>query len=406
MSKYPKTRSGDLPLLDNGLERTGSDGVATPRRWRWKFLLLLWAAFGSGAVVGLYFQPPGLRLLFGLTGLEPGGGTSTPIAVAIEQVRAQEEVAIVSEGDIVALGRIVPASNVIAVAPPYGSGDARVQTLNVSVGDNVSAGDVLAVLDNRTQLQNELDAATATLQVREATLQQTRESIRASEQEAIASLARAEATAAQAQAELDRRTELLEQGLSSRADFDLAEARAREAMRDVERNRATLSRYDASSGAAQADIAVAEANLEAARVQVAQATANLDRGVVRAPIDGTIIDINTQIGERPGAEGLLELGNTAEMTVEAEVYQSLIGRVMIGDPATVSADAIDGELSGSVQAIGLEIGRQSITSDDPAANTDARVVDVIIKLDEGSSQKARRFTNLEAIVRIDAGRTE
>ena len=59
-----------------------------------------------------------------------------------------------------------------------------------------------------------------------------------------------------------------------------------------------------------------------------------------------------------------------------------------------------------VSAIGLEIGRQSITSDDPAANTDARVVDVIVKLDAASSEKAKRLTNLETIVRIDAGRLE
>ena len=71
------------------------------------------------------------------------------------------------------------------------------------------------------------------------------------------------------------------------------------------------------------------------------------------------------------------------MTVEAEVYQTLIGRVAIGDPVTVSAEALAQDLTGVVTAIGLEIGRQSITSDDPAANTDARVVDVIVTLDAG-----------------------
>ncbi|MFT4742963.1 MAG: HlyD family secretion protein, partial [Yoonia sp.] len=69
-------------------------------------------------------------------------------------------------------------------------------------------------------------------------------------------------------------------------------------------------------------------------------------------------------------------------------------------------DALAQDLSGVVSAIGLEIGRQSITSDDPAANTDARVVDVIVVLDAESSARARAFTNLEAVVRIDAGRAE
>ncbi len=61
-------------------------------------------------------------------------------------------------------------------------------------------------------------------------------------------------------------------------------------------------------------------------------------------------------------------------------------------------------MSGRVTAIGLEIGRQSITSDDPAVNTDARVVDVIVTLNAESSILASRFTNLEVIARIDAGR--
>lgn len=399
-------RTPKLPLLDNGLDPVDSDERRLTRGLGWKLIPLLMFTFAAGGVVGLYFQPPGRKAFFGLTGLQPGGGTNTPIAVAIEQLKAQEEIAVVSEGDIVALGRILPASNVLAIAPPFGSSDARVQALNVSVGDTVAAGDVLAVLDNQTRFQNALDAAVANLQVREATLLQTREKTRASREEAQAGLARAEATAEQTQAELERLTPLFQHGIATRAEFDRAEARAKEAARDVDRSRATLSRYESSSGALQADIAVAEANVEAARVEVARARGDLEHSVVRAPIDGTVLDINTQVGERPGPEGLLELGNTMDMTVEAEVYQSLIGRVTIGDPATVSADAIDGELTGVVQAIGLEIGRQSITSHDPAANTDARVVDVIVQLDEASSEKARRFTNLQTIVRIDAGRVE
>lgn len=79
------------------------------------------------------------------------------------------------------------------------------------------------------------------------------------------------------------------------------------------------------------------------------------------------------------------------------------GQVAIGDAVTVTADAIDEPLQGVVTAIGLEIGRQSITSDDPAANTDARVVDVIVELDPPSSALAERFTNLQAVVRIDVG---
>lgn len=146
--------------------------------------------------------------------------------------------------------------------------------------------------------------------------------------------------------------------------------------------------------------------MEAARIDLARAQQDLERAFVRAPEQGTVLSINVRVGESPAGAGIIDLGDTSKMTVEAEVYQTLIGRVSIGDPVTVAAEALRDNLTGTVSAIGLEIGRQSITSSDPAANTDARVVDVIIQLDERSSEMASRFTNLEAVVRIDAGRVE
>ncbi|MFT7106153.1 MAG: HlyD family secretion protein [Yoonia sp.] len=62
----------------------------------------------TGAVIGMYFQPPGLRAFFNTTGLEPSIGINKPTAVAIKQVTAHEKVAVISEGDVVALGRIIP----------------------------------------------------------------------------------------------------------------------------------------------------------------------------------------------------------------------------------------------------------------------------------------------------------
>jgi HlyD family secretion protein len=49
------------------------------------------------------------------------------------------------------------------------------------------------------------------------------------------------------------------------------------------------------------------------------------------------------------------------------------------------------------------VGRQGLISDDAAANSDARVVRVLVALDAGSSAVAARYTNLEAVARIDTG---
>jgi HlyD family secretion protein len=407
MSAETSNNDVPLPLTDNGMGT--SNLAATPKvtsKSRLYLVPLFMLTLFTGAVIGMYFQPPGLRVFFNVTGLEPGAGATTPIAVAIQKVTSQEEIAVLSEGDVVALGRIIPRGDVIQVATPSGAGDARIAEINVREGDRVNAGDLLAVLDNLPQLQSSVASAQANIGVREAILSQTRAAITASRDEARAGLERAEATAAAAQTDLDRTTSLFERGVATRADFNRVVTHANEAGRDVERNLATLSRYETGSETVQADIAVAQANLEAAQTDLARAQQDLERAYVRAPEAGMVLDINARVGERPSNSGIIDLGDTTQMTVEAEVYQTMIGRVAIGDPVIVSAEALDGDLSGVVSAIGLEIGRQSITSSDPAANTDARVVDVIISLDAASSTLAQRFTNLEAVVRIDAGRVE
>ncbi|WP_162651288.1 efflux RND transporter periplasmic adaptor subunit [Lentilitoribacter sp. Alg239-R112] len=407
-----KTDKIELPLVDNGLVKNDkadkSSPAAKPQRSFRKLLFIPVAMMliVFGGIVGMYFQPPGLKAFFGVTGLAPGGGTSTPIAVALDKVTSQEEVAVLSEGDIFALGRLIPDGDVITIATPFGAGDARIAALNVDIGDKVQRGDTLAVLDNLTQLENAVETAKATLKVRTATLNQTKSKTEASLSEARATFSRAEVTYEAAKVDLERATSLLERGVTTRAKFDNAQARATETLLDVERARATLSRYDTENGVLQADIAVAEANLDAAYSDLTRAQSDLGKAYVKASADGTVLDIHVNPGERPPSTGILNLGNTEKMTVEVEVYQTLIGRVSLGDPVTISAKALPQELMGTVSAIGLEIGRQTITSDDPAANTDARVVDVIVALDDASSAIASRLTNLEVVARIDAGRDQ
>lgn len=402
MTKTITESDGVLPLADTG---TSAQTPASPSAWTKRSTLrvlpLALLLMFSGGVIGMYFQPPLLRAFYAVTGLQPGGGTNTPIAQAIEIVTIHEEVAVVSEGDVVALGRLIPKGDVITVATPYGAGDARISKIVVQVGEKVVAGQLLAELDNLGQLQSAVNTVQAAYDVRLATLAQVRQSVSTSMQEAQASLERVKSAAETAQTELDRATSLLERGVITRAEFDTTQARAIEVALDVERARATLSRFETQSGILQADVAVAEANLNAARADLARAEQDLSKAYIQAPADGTVLDIHVRPGEKPGAMGVLDLGDTDNMTVEAEIYQTLIGRVSIGDPVRVFADALEQDLSGRVTAIGIQIGRQTITSDDPAANTDARVVDVIVALDNVSSALAARFTNLEVVVRID-----
>jgi HlyD family secretion protein len=70
---------------------------------------------------------------------------------------------------------------------------------------------------------------------------------------------------------------------------------------------------------------------------------------------------------------------------------------------TLDAPALDAPLTGAVERIGLEVERQTIVGDAPAAHTDARVVRVEVALDPDSARRARGFTGLEVVGRIAVG---
>ncbi len=97
------------------------------------------------------------------------------------------------------------------------------------------------------------------------------------------------------------------------------------------------------------------------------------------------------------------MGDISQMTAEVEVYQDRIAAVQPEQPVELVANAIGRTLHGTVASIGLTVGRQGLMSDDVAANTDARVISVVVALDAESSEIASRFTNLEVIARIDTG---
>jgi HlyD family secretion protein len=79
----------------------------------------------------------------------------------------------------------------------------------------------------------------------------------------------------------------------------------------------------------------------------------------------------------------------------------MVPRVALGQSVTLASGVLgDAPLTGTVARIGTRVGRQSVTADDPAANTDARILLVTVALDEDSSLRAARYVNLEVVARI------
>ncbi|MFM2043315.1 MAG: multidrug resistance protein MdtN [Pseudomonadota bacterium] len=304
---------------------------------------------------------------------------------------------------LVALGKLVPRGDVVTLALPYGSGDARLSRLLVEEGDRVRAGDLLAELDSTPALAAARAAAAARVEAEASVLDQTRIQVRVAGAEAEASLAMARVAAAKAARDLARAMDLGRTGVSPDRTVEQHRADHDRAVQEVARWEATLSRFTAAAPEQQVDVRVAARSLEAARAALMEAEVALDRAGVRAPLDGAILRINARPGERPGADGILTLGRIDEMEVEMEVHQAYIARVRLGDPVRVEGDALAAPLHGRVIRIGLDVGRQDLVDVSPAANTDARVVRVTAALDEPSRAAARTLANLQVTAWIGPG---
>jgi len=149
------------------------------------------------------------------------------------------------------------------------------------------------------------------------------------------------------------------------------------------------------------DIQLAKSELTKAQVSVKQAKANLEQAYVRSPHGGRVIEIHTQAGELISNQGILELGQTQQMYAVAEIYDSDIPKIRPEQTAIITADALPQPLKGTVEEVGLRVKKQSALDIDPTTNIDARIIEVRVKLDETSSQKAESLTNLQVKVTIN-----
>ena len=398
----PEITESGLPL---DIGTAASSVIEAPRRSRFhrRYLLILLVPviMFSGAVIGMYFQPPLLRAFYDLTGLQPGGGSDTPIALPPNVELPQRMAETMLPTDVIGLARIMPKDDVSVVAAPYGAGDARIAEVLVAVGQTVEKGAVLARLDNAMALEGAVLTAEANLAVREAILMQTRAAVEASRDEAQASLDQAVAIAAEASASLQRAEELFLRDVATQATLDAARTAAEGARLAVTRAEATLARFSTVALQDQPDVVVATRNVESSSADLARAKLDLQRAVVVAPIAGAILDINARPGQRPPADGIMLMGDIGRMMAEVEIWQDRIARVLPGQPVELVSPVLSRTLQGKVDFIGLTVGRQGLISDDAAENKDARVIRVLVALDPQSSAIAARFTNLEVIARID-----
>ncbi|MBD2561886.1 MULTISPECIES: ABC exporter membrane fusion protein [Nostoc] len=330
---------------------------------------------------------------------------------------------------VTALGRIEPEGKVIKLSAAVSAEGSRVEKLLVKEGDRVKAGQVIAILNSRDRLQAELKEAQEQVKVAQANLNRIQAGAKrggiAAQKAAIARLKaerqgnintqaatieRFQAEVRNAQAEDERYQQLYQKGAisasqrdSKRLSLETAQKSLQEAQAQLNRTQSTSQQQVKEAIATLDEIAeIRGVDVEAAQAEINRAVAamnlakvNLKQAEVRSPQNGQVFEIHTHPGELVSNDGIADIGQTSQMYVIAEVYESDIGKVHSGQQVRILGDYLPIELQGIVDHKGLQVRRQNVINTDPVSNIDNRVVEVHIRLDEASSRKAATLTNMQ-----------
>lgn len=320
-------------------------------------------------------------------------------------------------GEIAALGRLEPEGEVIKVAAPSTSGAVtpifgtpRVARLLLPERAPVKAGQVIAVLDVYDRFMAAAVEAQAGVQEAQSRLAQVQAGAKRGDIEAQgaavearrASVARLQSELETAKWEYQRYQALFQSGAISEQElknrqlkFETTARELDQAKREYDQAVKTLSSV---AEVRPTDLQQAQAAVNVALAKFQRAKADLETSVVRSPINGQIIKIHSRPGEQVGSDGVAEVGNTSQMYAIAEVYETDVQRVKPGQKATITSDAFPGTITGTVTQVGALIRKKDVLNTDPAADTDARVVEVKVRLDD--SRPVAGLTNLQVKVKI------
>ncbi len=382
--------------------------------FRWRMLLTLAVGIAGLAFV-IYNASRFLTLVPGTSNQTP---QVTPTRIAVT-----------------ALGRIEPEGEVTQLSAPSSLSGVRIEQMLVTEGEEVKQGQVIARLEGYARTRAALQQARDQVEVSQARLAQVKAGAKNADVEAQAAMIaqlnaqlRGEVAAQQAiiarlqtqlnnaKTENNRYQQLLRDGAvsvslaeSKRLEVDTLRQQIRESKATLSRSINTITNQVREGQARLAslnevrpvDVELAEAELRSTRSALTKAKAEHELTMVKSPVNGQILKIHTKTGEVIGSEGIVDIGKTSQMYVVAEVYQTDIAKVKPGQRAIITSTAFNRQIEGVVTDIGLQVERQRILSVNPAADTDRRVIQVKIRIDDPEdSQLVARLTNLQVDVSI------
>jgi HlyD family secretion protein len=295
-------------------------------------------------------------------------------------------------------GMVEPQTESISVGSPV---PGVVVEVMVVVGQKVPAGEPLFRLDER-ELRAGLKVQRAALADATAALERLKAMPRPEQ------LPQAEALVREARADWEnweqqwaRGEELVTQRAMSEEEFI---ERKQMAIQARERYNRAMAEYDLlKAGAWEYDKRVAQSAVDRAQAEIAQVETELNRLIVRALVDGEVLQVNVRPGEFVGAppgQALVVLGNVRQLHVRVDIDEYDIPRFVPGAPAQATLKG-QPDTSFPLTFVRVEpyvIPKKSLTGDN-TERVDVRVLQVIYAID---TRGARLFVGQQLDVFVKA----
>lgn len=188
-------------------------------------------------------------------------------------------------------------------------------------------------------------------------------------------------------------------------------AKKEEAEAELKQAIADLSKYEdlyREGVIPKRDLEMAETRHEKYIAIIKQIEAALEDTVIRAPFSGRVVKKYKELGETVGIltapDYILKIADISRMKVRAEVEESDIGKVAIGQKASITTDAYPGaEFIGEVVKIGYSVGKKRIRSDDPSERLDTKVIETEIEFKDIDKVREKLKVGMTVEVKIEKG---
>jgi len=279
-------------------------------------------------------------------------------------------------------GRLEPSSEDIKIGSELSG---RLKAVKVEEGDEIRRGEVLAELEN-ADYRAQVESARANVAAKEAVLRKVINGARRQERdEAWSSVSEAKAVMENTQSEQHRRQELFSAGVVSREELDRFEREAQVAK--AKYDEAVQQHALVDDHAREEDRSFAEADLQLAQGQLAEAQARYEKTFIRSPIDGSVLRKHHRSGESvsnssTAPDPILTIGDRKALRVRVDVDETDVSKVKVGQRAYVTADAFGKQkFWGQVVRVGQQLGPKNVRTDEPTEKVDTKILETLVELD-------------------------